>query len=708
MKKQRMQNSVSTEYILVQAALWGCAGLVFLILPNANLILPTAGLFSVLLILACCFPEKAQRLADFFFRYRWCLALLVFLACVVLRVHGSSIGVYNEIFPTQITERQTTLFGIPRWIRSDEYGVTTPMYFSQAANDYRFYSRQMSISPTNMVMDYYSPVWDWTVIGKPFNWGYLLFGNEIGLSWYWCGEIILLFMTALEMCLILTCGQRRVSLLGAVLVALSPEIQWWVIPQLPLALFYAMALFCSGYWFASASGAAWKAASSLVLAMMGIGFVLSVLPTVQIPALYLDIALLIACLHRDRERLFFTGKDLLRLIFSITVIVFVLGSFVLKSIDDFPRAFNTVYPGKRISTGGTWRVDALFPDLTTLFLPYRNSMYLNNCEVSCFVQFAPFLMLFSPRIMPYLKEKGDRNLIVGRVLLWATLCEAFFMLAGIPEAFAKASFLSYSNRMDSVYDWTATLFTVWGFSELLCYPDIFTKREKMLYSGLYGVISFAVMDDSTKSYFHSFSDYFGHHVGDLLLLASLLLVVLIILSAQFRQKTVLSTVLILTMIFCGGTVNPVERGIGAVTNHPVSDELFRLAKKEPDAGWLVTDCDSWLSNYVLAHGARVLDATNVYPDYEKWKLLDPEDQYLQEVNRYANESAVLTDEKSSIEVVFLDHLKLHINPESLKSLRIRYLFTPVDHTELLSEYGITCVYLTGQDGYGIWRLDYNF
>lgn len=706
MKEQRIRSFILAKHIFIQVLLWGCAVFIFLILPNAALIMPAAGTVSVLLILAWLFPEKAQKTEDFCFRNRWWLALLVFLACVLLRVHGSSIGVYNEIFPTQITDKQTTLFGIPRWIRSDEYGVTTPKYFSQAANDYRFYSQQMSVSPTNMVMDYYSPVWDWTVIGKPFNWGYLFFCNEIGLSWYWCGEIILLFMAALEMCLILTCGQRRVSLLGAVLIALSPEIQWWVIPQLPLALFYAMALFCACYWFAFASGRIAKIGSTLVLVMTGIGFVLSVLPAVQIPALYLDIALLVVCLRRDRERLSFTRKDLPRLVLSIAAISFVLGSFALKSIDDFPRVFNTVYPGKRVSTGGTWHVDALFPDLTTLFLPYRNSTYLNNCEVSCFIQFAPFLMLLSPKIMPYLKGKGDRNLIVGRVLLWATLCEAFFMLAGIPEVLAKVSFLSYSNRMDSVYDWTATLFTVWGFSELLCYPDMFTKREKILYPGSYGIICFAVMDDSTKNYFRSFTDYFGHHAGDLLLLASLLLIVLLVVLALFRQKTIFSVLLILTMVFCGGTVNPVEHGIGAITNHPVSYEMLRLAEEEPDACWLVTECEPRLSNYVLAHGARVLDATNAYPDFEKWKLLDPTDQYLQDVNRYANENAVLTDEKSSIEVVFMDHLKLHINPESLKRLKIRYLFTPADHSELLAKYGITCTYLIGQDGYNIYRLDY--
>lgn len=39
-------------------------------------------------------------------------------------------------------------------------------------------------------------------------------------------------------------------------------------------------------------------------------------------------------------------------------------------------------------------------------------------------------------------------------------------------------------------------------------------------------------------------------------------------------------------------------------------------------------------------------------------------------------------------------------------MKIRYLFTPVDHTEFLEKHGIACEYVTGQNGYGIWRLSY--
>ena len=71
-----------------------------------------------------------MKAANLCFRYRWVLALLVFCVCVCLRLHGSSIGVYDEVFPTQITAEETTLFGRVRWIRSDEWAMTTPIFFS--------------------------------------------------------------------------------------------------------------------------------------------------------------------------------------------------------------------------------------------------------------------------------------------------------------------------------------------------------------------------------------------------------------------------------------------------------------------------------------------------------------------------------------------------------------------------------------------------
>ena len=650
--------------------------------------------------------DESMKKTDFCFRYRWALALLVFCVCVCLRLHGSSVGIYNEVFPTQITVEETTLFGALRRIRSDEWAVTTPKYLSQAANGYALYSRQMSLSPTNMVLDYYSPVWDWTILGKPLSWGFLLFGNEVGLSWYWCMEIILLFMTALEMCLILT-GRRLTALLGAVMIALSPAIQWWVMPHMPPVILYAMALFDIGYRFFTAKGrlAKWTAAGLALIA--AVGFALSIFPSFQVPCAYTVLILLTVCLYRDRESITFTRRDWLHLLLPALGALLILGRFLLLSWEDLALLLNTVYPGRKLCLGGDRGLYSLFTDFSSLFLPYKDITYANNCEVATYIHFAPFFLVLSPRLLACMKKSGDRQRAAGKALFWIIAAEAVYMLIGIPRWLGEVTLLRFCNRMHEVYGWTAALFTVWGFSALFRYPDCLSKKEKTLWPLAYGAFWLLFVKGDLRGYFSQIT-VAGHAVGTCLPALTALAFVVILLLALRQRRRLTAALLTLIMVFCGATVNPLERGIGAITNHPVSAAISEIVQREPESRWLCTDCAFFLPNYVLANGARVLDATNFYPDTEKWSILDPTGQYDDVTNRYANECAVFTEGENAVELANPDLIILHLNPESLKELSIRYLFTPVDHTELLAGYGIACEYITGQDGYGIWRLNYEY
>lgn len=693
------------ERMVILTAVWACAAFIRRFLPNTAPILPLAGLVSVLLLLAWVFPAQAKTSAAFCFRYRWALALLVFCLCVCLRLHGSSIGFYDEVLPTQITAEESTLFGIPHRIRSDEYSASIPKYFSQAYNDYRLYSQQMSLSPTNMVLDYYSPVWDWTILGKPMAWGFLLFGNEIGLSWYWCLEIVLLFMTALEMCLILTRGQRLASLLGAVMVALSPAIQWWFMPHMPPVILYAMLLFCVGYWFFTAETVFAKWASAVLAVIAVLGFALSIFPSFQVPCAYTVIILLIVCLWRDRARISFTRRDWLRVVFPAAVVLLILARFLLNAWGDLALLLNTVYPGPRMCLGGANNIRDLFTDIASLFLPYKDVFYSNNCEVSTYIHFAPFFLALSPKIFFYLKGRDEGCASVGKALVTVILAEIVYMLVGIPRWLAELTMLRFCNRMNLVYQWTAMSYTAWGFSVLLLHPALLNRREKILYPIAYGAFYVLLISDNLRKYMQF--QISGIEVGRLLILLSVLAFTTILLLAVFQKKRLLSALVILLMFFCGGTVNPVERGISAVINHPVCARVSEIATQEPESRWLCTESDYFLPNFLIANGVRVLDATNFYPDQEKWAVIDPDGLYKEATNRYANQCAELTEGDNEVVILLADFIRLRLNPETLKALNIRYLFTPVDHTYLLARYGIDCQYVTGQDGYGIYRLSYD-
>lgn len=696
------------EFAVILCAISAAGTFIHRNLENSRLIPPVTMLLFLFLLFAYCAPEKAHIAADFCFQYRWVIALILFLLCVAFRISGSSIGIYDEIFPTQISKADSTWFGLPRWIRSDEYGVQTPVFFSQAYNGHALYSSRMSLSQTNMVLNYYSPVWDLTALGKPLMWGYLLLGNTTGLSWYWCGLIILLFMTALETIRILTCGYRWISVAGALLIVLSPAIQWWVLPHMPIVILYAMALFTIGYSFFTAKRPADRWGYAFLAMIAIIGFVLSIFPSFQIPCITAVIVLLSVCLRRDRDQITFHTKYWYSIAVPAAASLGILIYFVIVSKADISLLMNTVYPGARISAGGEYTLADLFPDLSSLFLPYFPITYSNSCEAATYIHFAPLFILIFPLIYGYLKRRNSPELPVGLALTVLLILCGVYMIAGIPVTVAKFTLLKYCNRMKGVYGWLAALYTIWGFSILAKYPDLLKRWQKILFPFLYGGICAGIQDSNTVEYFTSIHHRAFYPIGTVYYSAIILLLVGILLAAFFGRKRLTACGLALVMFTAGATVNPIEHGTDALTNHPISQYISEIAEQEPEALWLCTDCTCIMPNFMMANGARVLNATNFYPDEAKWKIIDPENVYETYTNRYANQSASLADsEQTEVELISPDYIHYTLSPETLRALGIRYLLSSADYRELLNSHNIQCRRVSGQDGYEIYRLSYD-
>ena len=279
------------------------------------------------------------------------------------------------------------------------------------------------------------------------------------------------------------------------------------------------------------------------------------------------------------------------------------------------------------------------------------------------------------------------------------------MLVGVPQWLAEITLLRFCNRMHLVYQWTGTLYTVWGFTVLMRHPGLLNRLEAIVYPLAYGAFCMLLINKDQWQYMQF--QFLGREIGGLLVLLSILAFVSALMLAAFRKRWLLSALLILIMVICGATVNPVERGIGAVTNHPISAAVSEISAQEPESCWLCTDSSFLLSNYLMANGARVLDASNFYPDREKWAIIDPDGLYEEATNRYVNYYVVLTEGENSVELTYDDLITLRLNPDTLGELGIRYLLSPHDYTELLTRYGIACEYVTGQDGNGIYRLSYD-
>ena len=114
-------------------------------------------------------------------------------------------------------------------------------------------------------------------------------------------------------------------------------------------------------------------------------FVLALFPSCQIPLGIIAFCLFVGALVRDKEKINFEKKDIFRILFIFLVAIIILSYSLLTSLDAIKLLYDTVYPGKRVSLGGQYTFRNLFTNLTTLFLPYKESNVLNNCEVSDFI-----------------------------------------------------------------------------------------------------------------------------------------------------------------------------------------------------------------------------------------------------------------------------------------------------------------------------------
>ena len=68
------------------------------------------------------------------YKYRFLIAGIILVICVLFEIHGSSLGCLRLTDPSH-----RALIGISRPIRSDEYNIFTPFAFSQYYNNFSYF-----------------------------------------------------------------------------------------------------------------------------------------------------------------------------------------------------------------------------------------------------------------------------------------------------------------------------------------------------------------------------------------------------------------------------------------------------------------------------------------------------------------------------------------------------------------------------------------
>ena len=610
------------------------------------------------------FWKKITNFVDVFLsfciKWRYLIALIVFVFCVIFQIHGSSIAEYNNLFDNSLEyNKESIIKGKSRTIRGDEWAVSTPYFMSQKYNGFNKESNMMSLDGQDMIIGSNSPVLDITVVSKPFSWGFILLGNDYGLSWYWCLKVILFILMSFEFCMVITKGHKKISLFGSLLIAFAPSIQWWF-GIIDIFLF-GMALFLVAYYFFIVKKKWQKNILTILFPFVAMAFVLPLYPALQIPLGFFYFVMLIAVLIRDKRAIRFSKIDVLRIMIAVGGFFAIFAYFVVTSWEGISAMLNTSYPGRRVLLGGDSNMKELFTDLTTFALPYKDITYSNSSEASTFIQFAPVLLMLYPTI--YRKMKKDQNILVGNILVGCIAFVAIYMFVGFPELIAKLTMFSMVNRVHLTYGFIATIFTIWGIS-MIWKKQLFTKKQIFIVLAIYCLLYICFVGNNELTYF-GWKYYLVVIAG---------LVGSVFLMLMNFKKTFL-TVMTIVVFAAGFTVNPIARGIKPLTGHPLEKEMNRIAQEDPEAYWLAID-NNFLASIGIANGARVLNAVNYYPDFGKWKAIDPEGEKDDIYNRYAHINVALTEGETTLEPgVWDDAIVVNLSCGDLDKWNVKYLAT---------------------------------
>jgi len=618
----------------------------------------------------------------------WCIgALVLFCLCVVLKLNGSSVGMWRNLL-TEPGIARGLIFSSPKQVRVDEWGIWTPSMLSQARQNPRFPIENPSLGAGRAPLLMSIPVAYYTMLFRPQLWGFFILDFERGFSFYWCAKI---FGLLIAVCWMLRqIGLRSRFLIGfaAIWVLLSSYVQWWfsspaMLPEMIAT--WAVCLGCAAVFFKDQNQ--WRTATALAgFVFCGTNFVLCLYPPYQIPLVFLMTAILIGVGLETRkfgERRS-TTRALLLIAGGMITIAVVLIPFWFDVRATLEIVRHTAYPGARRSSGGDLDLFKLFSGVLGFFESEQASpaLYDNISEASNFFPLWPAALLAI--LVARLRNKTPISPLVASL----SVCLVFLSLycvVPLPPWLVRGTLLNFAiERRALLAIGIANIFLCCFFLDRYRAP-IFPKGFAAI-SGLvlWLTILFVVWQGGMAN---TVSDCWAW--GQSLALSCIFFAIFFWEQLRFRW---LPAVLGALLVVSNCTINPVMRGLGPLLDSEAFKRIDHIRAADPGGKWIVYHT-RYFAQLVKATGAAVFNGTKIVPDVTFFRQLDPgEDDFT--YNRYANigcEVPRRSDQVSS-SLVYPDFYILFLPPDLplLQNAGYRYVLLPNDWPEAAS-YGFALV-----------------
>ena len=637
--------------------------------------------------------EFFSKVFNLLIKYRYLIALIILIILVLFKVNFSSIDSWKHY--TNEEDSSNVVSGQARAIRSDEWLVNSPLMLGQAKSDGQFpiYNENIAQGGVNLLM-VNVPVKDVLALVRPFSWGFLIFGEEYGFSFYWSLKIVSLFMVSLELMLKISKKDKLMSITGAVVLALAPAMMWWLSTAVVDSyIFGTAAIILFSYYMNNLDWRLWKKiliAIGLVISISAFAFALY--PAFQVPFAFIMAIFMLNDFIPNIKKL--KLKDVLLMIITIILIALCLIRFVLISWNDIGTMLGTVYPGERFETGGTNTISFFIGYLANIFFAYTDAIQ-NPCELSTYIY--PFIGLIILIIYNLRSKKGEKRENTDRLRISLTCLYILFLVwefLGFKHIFAKITFMYFSPV-------TRTHIALGILGVILCYmfiktvenKKIFTKLQAASISFFVTMLAFVLLKNSEFALIFTTVKY------EAALIALFLMTYFLI---RGNKEGWCFTILAVAIV-AGINVNPISVGTKPINGTNISAQIQDINQSSKNSLWIANT--NIAAQYLVANGINTLNGVHTYPNFEWLNKVDPNKEYEEIYNRFAHISVFLGDE-TRFELISPDAYRVILTKENIKDLGVKYYYCIGQCSdEIIEEFELDEIYADKEKGQYIYLFN---
>lgn len=649
----------------------------------------------ILLFLSFNLIFDLKKMWNFIYEKRYLIGIVLFAFVVACGFHGSSISVFNYLIePKYDIESSKTLIGEERFIRSDEWDVTSLMVLSQTTplnNLDEINKTMMGGIGANVELFPKLPTKSLAVLLSPKSLGFLFLPVDNAFSFYWFFEYFVLFFASFEFLMLITKKKKVLSLVGSIAILFSSAVQWW---EFTTIIAYGMAAIVLFNKFLNANKYLKKVIYSVLIGYCGSLYIMSLYPAWMIPFGYFFLGMVIWQLIDNKGK--YSWKDFLVLIpIVLGIIAIMIIPIFIKAMDVVELMTSTAYPGARFTTGPN-DLEKLFLYPISILFPYIN--FSNPPEYSQFLSLYPLSLIMGIYYIVKNRRKNNKDYLLY-VLVAVIIFLSIWNYVKLPEFIAKVTFLYMSK--------TARTITTVSFASLILiiaiignYENRLKDKKAIIKAVLLSIITLIPSIYCIKVYFPSISNIVVIFISVLYFIINYLFI-----KNDVKTKIILCIIIVLVSLCTGILVHPLSRTVNAIYDKPVSKEIQKIVENDPDGVWISEYVQA--GNYVHANGAKTINSTNYYPNYKLWKKLDPNKKYEEKWNRYSNLSINIIEKKTNFELVTSDHLALNLNSDDMCKIGVDYLFTPSDTRDDFSNNKTSIRKIYSKDNMYIYKINCN-